>query len=129
MSMRSILLLSAAIVVPQAAVAQDVFELDEAFVFSGLLPVEVNRTGSTVEVVDEEDLEGSEQGLENTLDRLPGVSVTSNGGLGTTSTIRVRGLDGKYIGVTVNGIEVTDPSSAQNSLNKRIKICKVMRLD
>ena len=117
MSMRSILLLSAAIVVPQAAVAQDVFELDEAFVFSGLLPVEVNRTGSTVEVVEDEDLEGSEPGLENTLDRLPGVSVTSNGWLGTSSTIRVRGLDSKYVGVTFNGIEVTDPSSTQTSLN------------
>ena len=117
MSMRSILLLSAAIVVPQAAVAQDVFELDEAFVFSGLLPVEVNRTGSTVEVVEDEDLEGSEPGLENTLDRLPGVSVVSNGGLGTLSNIRVRGLADRYIGVTIDGIEVTDPSSGQNNLN------------
>ena len=117
MGVKSFLLLTAAVIVPQAAASQDVFELDEAFVFSGLLPVDVNRTGSTVEVVDEDDLATSEVGVESTLDRLPGVSVTSNGGLGTSSAVRIRGLDGKYIGVTIDGIEVTDPSSIQNSLN------------
>lgn len=117
MGVKSVLFLTAAVIVPQAAMAQDVFELDEAFVFSGLLPVEVNRNGSTVEIVDEEDLAASQVGVENTLDRLPGVSVTSNGGLGTASSVRIRGLDGKYIGVTIDGIEVTDPSSIQNSLN------------
>ena len=117
MGAKSFLLLTAAVIVPQAALSQDLFELDEAFVFSGLLPVEVNRTGSTVEIVDGEDLAAAEVGVENTLDRLPGVSVTSNGGLGTSSSVRIRGLDGKYIGVTIDGIEVTDPSSIQNSLN------------
>ena len=117
MGVKSFLLLTAAAIVPQAALSQDVIELDEAFVFSGLVPVEVNRTGSTVEIVDEDDLAASEAGVENTLDRLPGVSVTSNGGLGTTSTVRVRGLDGKYIGVTIDGIEVTDSASPQTSFN------------
>ncbi|NNJ68984.1 MAG: TonB-dependent receptor [Boseongicola sp.] len=117
MGVKSFLLLTAAAIVPQAAVSQDVIELDEAFVFSGLVPVEINRTGSTVEIVDADDLAASEVSVENTLDRLPGVSVTSNGGLGTASTVRVRGLDGKYIGVTIDGIEVTDPSSTQTSLN------------
>ena len=52
MGVKSFLLLTAAAIVPQAALSQDVIELDEAFVFSGLVPVEVNRTGSTVEIVD-----------------------------------------------------------------------------
>ena len=117
MGLKSFLLLTAATIVPQAALSQDVIELDEAFVFSGLVPVEVNRTGATVEIIDADDLAASEVGFENTLDRLPGVSVTSNGGLGTASTVRLRGLDGKYIGVTIDGIEVSDPSSIQNSLN------------
>ena len=117
MGVKSILLLTVAVIAPQTVWSQDVIELDEAFIFSGLFPVEVNRTGSTVEVLDADDLAGSEVGVEGALDRLPGVSVTSNGGLGTSSVIRVRGLDGKYIGVTIDGIEVTDPSRIQNTFN------------
>ena len=97
MGVKSILLLTVAVIAPQTVWSQDVIELDEAFIFSGLFPVEVNRTGSTVEVLDADDLAGSEVGVEGALDRLPGVSVTSNGGLGTSSVIRVRGLDGRRL--------------------------------
>ena len=40
-----------------------------------------------------------------TLDQVPGVSVTANGGLGATTTVRIRGLGGSYIGVRVDGID------------------------
>lgn len=99
---------------PGIAVAQGAFELDEAVVFSNLIPVEINRTGSTVEVIDAEEIETGPQNLEQTLDRVPGVSVSSSGGLGTTSGLRIRGLAQYYTGVTFDGIEVTDPSITQN---------------
>ncbi len=115
MGVKSILLLTVAVIVPQAALSQDVFELDEAFVFSGLLPVEVNRTGASVEVVDGADLEGAGQSVQEALTRLPGVSVVANGGLGQESTLVIRGLGETYIGVTYDGIEVTDPSAPTNT--------------
>ena len=106
--------LAATALTPVATLAQGTIELDEAIVFSGIIPVDVNRTGTTVEVIDEETIETGPQNLEATLDRIPGVSVTSSGPLGTTSALRIRGLAQYYTGVTFDGIEVTDPSVPQN---------------
>jgi len=115
MGVKSILLLTAAVIIPQSAWSQDVIELDEAFVFSGLLPVEVSRTGATVEVLEGAELDGQGQSVQETLTRLPGVSVVANGGLGQESTLVIRGLGETYIGVTYDGIEMTDPAAPTNA--------------
>ncbi|MBK5934184.1 vitamin B12 transporter [Rhodovulum imhoffii] len=91
--------------------------LDEIVASAALLPVEINRTGATVEVVEQDELDGAGQSVGQTLSRLPGVSFSSNGGLGANSTLRVRGLGGSYVGVRINGIDVTDPSSTQTAFN------------
>ncbi len=109
------LLTSAAVMLPFGASAQGAFELEEAVVFSGLLPVEVNRTGASVEVIDDTDLEGASQSVQEALTRLPGVSVVANGGLGQESTLAIRGLGETYVGVTFDGIEVTDPAAPTNA--------------
>ncbi|MGI9391851.1 MAG: TonB-dependent receptor plug domain-containing protein [Boseongicola sp.] len=114
MSLRTCLWLTAA-VLPHSVAAQGAFELDEAFVFSGLLPVEVNRTGASVEVITDDDLSGANQGVQETITRLPGISVVANGGLGQESTLAIRGLGETYIGVTFDGIEVTDPAAPTNA--------------
>ncbi|WP_353474499.1 TonB-dependent receptor [Salipiger sp. H15] len=75
---------------------------------------EIARSGVTVEVVTKEDLDSTgETLLADYLARLPGVSVSSNGGIGGTSTVFIRGLPGKYVGVYVDGIDVTDTSGPQ----------------
>ena len=75
---------------------------------------ELARSGVTVEVVTKEDLEQSgETLLADYLATLPGVSLTSNGGIGGNASLRVRGLDGAYIGVYIDGIDVNDPSNTQ----------------
>ncbi|SDI80362.1 TonB-dependent receptor plug domain-containing protein [Alloyangia pacifica] len=75
---------------------------------------ELARSGVTVEVVTKDDLEQSgETLLADYLARLPGVSLTSNGGIGGTSSVFIRGLPGKYVGVYVDGIDVTDTSGPQ----------------
>lgn len=113
---RSSLLLAAplaAIPLSQAS-AQGAFELDEITAFANLAPTPVNRTGATVEVVGEEELraEGT-QLLSSFLARRPGISVTASGGPGSATTMRVRGLDSKYIAVRIDGIDVSDPSAPQ----------------
>ena len=113
MTLRAALLLSAACA-PLAVHAQSTIELDEAFVFSNLLPIEVGRTGTTIEVLEFAEADAAPQAVVEALARLPGVSVTSNGGLGSASTVRIRGLSDIYTGVTFNGIEITDPSGTQN---------------
>jgi vitamin B12 transporter len=110
-------LLCSVALLPSAAVAQDSISLAPILVFGGLLPTTLDSTGSTIDVVDADDLQQSGPGVADALAKLPGVSLSANGGLGTRSAIRIRGLDGSYIGVRVDGIEVSDPSSTQTSFN------------
>ncbi len=103
----------AALLSASQALAQESFDLGEIVVSGALVPQEVNRTGAIVDVLDEEALDEAPLTLERTLDRIPGVSFSSNGGLGSASTVRIRGLGSAYVGVRIDGIDVSDPSAVQ----------------
>lgn len=76
------------------------------------------RTGVSVSVVDDEDLAAARDlSLSDTLAGLPGVSVTRSGPFGNTSTLRVRGADGRYLAVFIDGIKVSDPSGTNVSFD------------
>ena len=92
--------------------AQDVF-LGEITVFANQSETELDRTGATVEIVKEDDIKKASPRLADALDKLPGVTVSANGGLGTSATVRIRGLDGAYIPVLIDGMDVSDPSGTQ----------------
>ena len=103
-----------------AAVSQEagVFTLDEIIFSAGLTEIEEERTGVSVEVLTEEAVEDtSVVQLSDALETLPGVNITQNGPLGTSTTLRIRGLNGNYIPVLIDGIDVTDPSSTQTNFN------------
>jgi vitamin B12 transporter len=101
-----------------AATAQETFDLGEITVFSNQAPTAVSRTGATVEILDSEDLQRTGGNtLADALDTLPGVSVSSNGGLGKQSNLRIRGLADRYVAVRINGIDVTDPASVQTQFS------------
>lgn len=103
-----------------SAQAQEFYDLDAITVTATLAgeAQELDRTGATVEVITQEDLESApETTVAEYLTRLPGLSVSANGGLGTSTSLRIRGLGGKYIKVLVDGIDVTDPSSTQTQFD------------
>ena len=103
-----------------AARAQEIFDLDEITVSSTKAGAQtpLDRTGATVQVITQEDLQqADETTLAEFLARQPGISVSANGGVGSNTTLRIRGLGGTYIKVLVNGIDVTDPSSTQAQFN------------
>jgi len=100
---------------PLMAQAQD-FALDEIIVTATFEDTPLSRIGSTVTVVDEADLQSAgDTRLVDYLNRLPGVSVTTRGGLGSNTGVFLRGASQNYIAVLVDGIDVTDPSSTQVS--------------
>ncbi len=104
----------------RGAAAQEAFDLGEIAVFANRSgeETELKRTGAAIEVVTADDLEQApETSLADYLSRLPGLSVSANGALGASTTLRIRGLDGKYIKVLVDGIDVTDPSQPQTQFN------------
>jgi vitamin B12 transporter len=99
------------------ALAQEDFVLGTIVVSPSLSPVDVANTGATVEVIEGEDLTDADTSLIQTLSRAPGVTFSANGGLGTNTTIRIRGLGNKYVGVRIDGIDITDPSTTQTAFN------------
>ncbi|MCR8825754.1 TonB-dependent receptor plug domain-containing protein [Pseudosulfitobacter koreensis] len=105
--------------VPHTALAQDdAFDLGTITVSASQTPVETARTGTVVEVVEKEEIENSSSfTVDDTLDTLPGISLSGNGGLGASSTLRIRGLSNRYIPVYIDGIDMTDPASTQTSYN------------
>ncbi len=108
----------AAALLPLAVAAQDTpFVLDDIVVQGGLVPTPADRTGATVEVIDGTTVQSSGPTITSSLRRLPGVTVTENGGLGTSASVRIRGLGPAYVGVRIDGIEVGDPSGVQNSFD------------
>jgi vitamin B12 transporter len=100
-----------ALLFPAIAQAQSVFDLDEIVFSVNAAEIEQNRVGNSVTVITEENLEkAGDLQLTEYLTRLPGVSLTQNGPQGGTADIRIRGAQGRYISVYIDGILVTDPS-------------------
>lgn len=102
---------------PLAAQAQSFedtpFLLDEIVVSGSLTPVAKSETGATVEKLDADETGEATQSVADVLNALPGVSYSNNGGIGTATNLRIRGLDARYVGVRINGIDVSDPSRGQ----------------
>lgn len=117
--MKRTLLASASILaLALPAHAQDIFDLGEIIISASQTPVEADRTGTTVEVLTEEELQedGTTRVIDQ-IDRLPGVTFSGNGGVGTSQSVSVRGLPARYVPVYINGIDVTDPGTTQTSFN------------
>lgn len=93
---------------------EGVTTLDAISVTANRTPTEMSKVGSKVEQVTQEEIE--EKSLVSVRDyliRLPGISFTANGGLGTSSNLYVRGLPGGYIKTLYNGIDVSDTTGIQ----------------
>lgn len=110
MLMKYLFLLSCslAVVAPAWAAEGD----EEITVLATGLSQPVDSTGQAISVVDAEEL-ASIQGPDITrvLERLPGVTLTRNGGLGSFTGVRIRGADAEQTLVLIDGARVADTSS------------------
>jgi vitamin B12 transporter len=98
----------------QAVLAQETLDLGDITVSANLADTQVSRTGASVVVVTRDDLQKTNDiRVEDFLNRLPGISVNSNGPVGTASGISIRGANQNYVAVFIDGIDVTDPSGTQ----------------
>jgi vitamin B12 transporter len=95
------------------ALGQEVLDLDTITVTANQTATDLERSGSTVEVIEAGEVRASPRArLADRLTFEPGISASANGPLGTTSTLRIRGLGGAYVPVLIDGIDVTDPASS-----------------
>lgn len=100
-----------ALLFPAMAPAQSAFDLGEVVFSVNATETQDRRVGNSVSILDEEDLRNAgDLQLSQILTRLPGVALSQNGPQGTAGDIRIRGAQGRYINVYIDGILVTDPS-------------------
>ena len=101
------------------AAAQDAaprpFVLDDLTLTANREPTELSRSGSSVSVLTEEDLQDrASQPLSRSLTRLPGVTLRQEGPLGTNGKLQVRGVPAEYLPVIIDGIEVSDAAAPKS---------------
>ena len=78
---------------PLLAQDAEYYQLPTLTLYANSTPFELGRTGTSVSVLTERDLDDSpETTLADTLDTLPGVNVVTNGGPGTSSAVSIRAL-------------------------------------
>ena len=94
-------------------IAEELIVLDEITVTAGYTDTGISETGSSVSVLDQQELQYSSSGIVQAFENVAGVSMDTTGGLGALATISVRGLKQQYIGVRFNGMDITDPSGTQ----------------
>ncbi len=88
--------------------------LDMISITANRTPTEKSKTGSKVEQVTQGEIEEkSLVSVRDYLARLPGISFTANGGLGTLSNLYIRGMPGGYVKTLYNGIDVSDVTGTQ----------------
>ena len=100
---------------PIIASSEDLIILDEIIVTAGYTDTRINETGASVSILSEQELQNATLGISKAFESVPGVSIDTNGGLGGTVGISVRGLKQSYINVRIDGMDVTDPAGTQTS--------------
>ncbi|WP_052129374.1 TonB-dependent receptor plug domain-containing protein [Sphingomonas sp. 35-24ZXX] len=108
---------------PAAAMAQDM--LAEASQREPVIVVTANRTaqpiervGQSITVIDSAEIERRQtQAVADILRTVPGVSIARNGGIGTSTSVFIRGAESDQTVALVDGIKLNDPSSPGGGFN------------
>lgn len=78
----------------------------------------IDRVGASVTVLTRAAIESAQTpAVAELLVQTPGVNYTRNGGLGTSSTLNIRGAEGHHTVVIIDGVKLNDPSSTQGGFN------------
>jgi len=98
--------------------AQQVFDLDEITFTANRKQTELKRTGATVSVITRMDIEASgATTVSDLIARLPGVTVSATGPVGTQTSVRIRGLHPRFTAVLIDGVLVNDPSLSDGAVD------------
>jgi vitamin B12 transporter len=78
----------------------------------------LDRVDSSVTVLDKKAIDAS-QDMEVTglLLRTPGISMSRTGGIGSLTSVRLRGAEGDQSVIVLDGVKLTDPASTDSSYN------------
>ena len=81
-------------------------------------PVAINRVVASVTVLDKAAIDrAGDLGVSDLLLRTPGVSLSRNGGYGTTTSLRIRGAEADQTVVVIDGVKLNDPAAPGGGFN------------
>lgn len=113
------LLLTAGAASAQTALqANDSTLLNDVVVTANRSVQPADRVGQSVTVLTTRQIEASQTvAVVDLLVRTPGVSLSRNGGIGTTTALRIRGAESDQTVVVIDGVKLNDPSSTGGGYN------------
>lgn len=104
--------------------------LDPILVSASKTEQSLKNITSNVEIITAEEIEERHYTtVAEALNSLPGVSITNSGGLGTTQTVFIRGMDTNRVLVLINGIRYQDPSNTNGAAFAHLMISDVERIE
>ncbi|MGE4409147.1 MAG: TonB-dependent receptor plug domain-containing protein [Sphingobium sp.] len=98
-----------AVSIPAAAWAQD---SDDIIVTANRTATPISKVGLSVSVIDADDIARLQTpSVSELLRMVPGMAITRNGGMGTFSSVLVRGASSEHTVALIDGVKINDPSS------------------
>jgi vitamin B12 transporter len=108
----------AAIAAALPAFAEEAADADSITVTATRAPLTLDEIPSSVAVLDKEAIDRSQDiGVSELLLRTPGISMSRNGGYGTSTSLRIRGAESDHTVVVIDGVKLNDPSSTGGGFN------------
>ncbi len=93
-------------------------KLEELVVTSSRVEMPLRQIGTSVSVITLDDIENyGYSSMYDILRTSPGIAVSTNGGVGSTTALRIRGEEGYRTRVYVDGINISDASGVQHGPN------------
>lgn len=101
--------------VPAGAHAEDA---DAIIVSANRTPQTTSEVAQSVTVITLEDITTRQSvAVTDLLRSVPGITVTSNGGLGTSTSVNIRGADSDQTVALIDGVKLNDPSTPGGGFN------------
>lgn len=86
-------------------------DMKEIVVTASFQPIQIQQSGNAISVISAKDIENSHATMVSDLLRdVPGLAISRNGVLGSSTQLRMRGAEANHVLVMIDGIEVNDPS-------------------
>jgi vitamin B12 transporter len=108
----------AAIAAALPAFADEAADADSIIVTATRAPLTLDEIPASVAVLDKAAIDRSQDiGVTELLLRTPGISMSRNGGYGTSTSLRIRGAESEHTVVVIDGVKLNDPSSTGGGFN------------
>ena len=115
----------AAIAASSSAAAEDASsahavaaDSDSIIVTATRVPLTLDEVPSSIAVLDKAAIDRAQDiGVTELLLRTPGISMSRNGGYGTSTSLRIRGGESEHTVAVIDGVKLNDPSSTGGGFN------------